>query len=176
MIMRPGQQLLLPANPLFIWGSLLAGLLFNMLQNMGLWGRAPWVPDMLAVVLVFWTVHQPLRVSIGAAFFFGLLMDVHQGGLLGQHAMAYTVLSFFAITIHRRLLWFSVPSQAAQVLPLFAAAHAVELALRMAAGGNFPGASMLAAPVLEAVLWPVASIALLAPQRRAPDPDANRPL
>jgi rod shape-determining protein MreD len=176
MIMRPGQQLLLPANPLFIWGSLLAGLLFNMLQNMGLWGRAPWVPDMLAVVLVFWTVHQPLRVSIGAAFFFGLLMDVHQGGLLGQHAMAYTVLSFFAITIHRRLLWFTVPSQAAQVLPLFAAAHAVELALRMAAGGHFPGAWLLAAPVLEAALWPVASIALLAPQRRAPDPDANRPL
>jgi rod shape-determining protein MreD len=176
MIMRPGQQLLLPANPLFIWGSLLVALLFNMLQNMGFWGRAPWVPDMLAVVLVFWTVHQPLRVSIGAAFFFGLLMDVHQGGLLGQHAMAYTVLSFFAITIHRRLLWFPVPSQSAQVLPLFVAAHAVELVLRMAAGGHFPGVWMLAAPLLEAVLWPVASILLLAPQRRAPDPDANRPL
>lgn len=176
MIMRPGQQLLLPANPFFIWGSLLGALLLNMLQNMGLWGRAAWTPDLLAVVLVFWTVHQPLRVSIGAAFVFGLLMDVHQGGLLGQHAMAYTVLSFFAITIHRRLLWFPVPSQAAQVLPLFLVAHIVELTLRMLGGGNFPGVSLLVAPVLEALLWPIASIALLAPQRRAPDPDANRPL
>lgn len=176
MIMRPGQQLLLPANPLFIWLSLLAALLLNMAQNMGLWGRAAWVPDLLAVVLVFWTVHQPLRVSIGAAFLFGLLMDVHQGALLGQHALAYTVLSFFAITIHRRLLWFTVPSQAAQVLPLFVVAHAVELVLRMLAGGRFPGFSMLAAPLLEAALWPVASVMLLAPQRRAPDPDENRPL
>jgi rod shape-determining protein MreD len=176
MIMRQGQQLLLPANPLFIWGSLLAALLLNMLQNMGLWGRASWSPDILAVVLVFWTVHQPLRVSIGAAFVFGLLMDVHQGGLLGQHAMAYTVLSFFAITIHRRLLWFSVPSQAAQVFPLFLAAHGVELVLRMLGGGTFPGVGMLLSPVIEAVLWPVASILLLAPQRRAPNPDANRPL
>lgn len=176
MIMRPGQQLLLPANPFFVWGSLLGALLLNMLQNMGLWGRAAWTPDMLAVVLVFWTVHQPLRVSIGAAFMFGLLMDVHQGGLLGQYAMAYTVLSFFAITIHRRLLWFPVPSQAAQVLPLFFVAHTVELSLRMLGGGHFPGISMLVAPVLEALLWPLASIALLAPQRRAPDPDANRPL
>jgi rod shape-determining protein MreD len=176
MIMRPGQQLLLPANPLFIWGSLVAALLLNMVQNMGLWGRAAWTPDVLAVVLVFWTVHQPLRVSIGGAFVFGLLMDVHQGGLLGQHAMAYTVLSFFAITIHRRLLWFSVPSQAAQVLPLFAAAHAIELVLRLLGGGDFPGLWMLAAPLTEAVLWPVASIILLSPQRRAPDPDANRPL
>ena len=176
MIMRPGQQLLLPANPLFVWASLVGALLLNMIQNMGLWGRSAWSPDLLAVVLVFWTVHQPLRVSIGAAFVFGLLMDVHQGGLLGQHAMAYTVLSFFAITIHRRLLWFTVPSQAAQVLPLFAVAHAVELVLQLLVGGSFPGFWLLLAPVAEALLWTVASIVLLVPQRRAPDPDANRPL
>ena len=176
MIMRPGQQLLLPANPFFIWGSLIAAMLVNMLQNMGFWGRAAWMPDVLAVVLVFWTVHQPLRVSIGGAFVFGLLMDVHQGGLLGQHAMAYTVLSFLAVAVHRRLLWFSVPSQAAQVFPLFAVAHAVELAVRMLNGGTFPGWMLLLAPVAEAVLWPLANLVLLAPQLRAPDPDANRPL
>ncbi|MEO7107744.1 MAG: rod shape-determining protein MreD [Rhodoferax sp.] len=176
MIMRPGQQLLLPANPFFIWGSLIAALLINMVENMGLLGRTGWTPDVLAVVLVFWTVHQPLRISIGGAFVFGLLMDVHQGGLLGQHALAYTVLSFFAITIHRRLLWFSVPSQAAQVLPLFAVAHAVELAVGMLSGGTFPGFSLLLAPLAEALLWPVANLVLLAPQLRAPNPDANRPL
>lgn len=176
MIMRPGQQLLLPANPFFIWGSLIAAMLLNMLQNMGLLGRAGWTPDVLAVVLVFWTVHQPLRISIGGAFVFGLLMDVHQGGLLGQHALAYTVLSFFTITIHRRLLWFSVASQAAQVLPLFVVAHAVELAVGMLSGGTFPGFSLLVAPLAEAVLWPVANLVLLAPQLRAPNPDANRPL
>jgi len=172
MIMRPGQQLLLPANPLFIWGSLLLAAVVNMLPL----GRVPWMPDVLALVMVFWSVHQPLRVGIGAAFFFGLAMDVHQAALLGQHALAYTTLSFFAITIHRRLLWFSVPSQAVQVLPLFVAAHAIELAVRMLAGGIFPGLTILLAPLIEAALWPVVSVLLLAPQRRAPDPDANRPL
>ncbi len=170
--MRPGQQLLLPANPVFIWGSLLLALVGNMLPL----GRTPWMPDFLALVLVFWSVHQPLRVGIGAAFFFGMAMDVHQSALLGQHALGYTILSFFAITIHRRLLWFSVPSQALQVLPLFAAAHAVELAVRLLAGGVFPGFTILLAPLLEGLLWPVVSVLLLAPQRRAPDPDANRPL
>ncbi len=172
MIMRPGQQLLLPANPFFIWGSLLLALVVNLLPL----GRVPWMPDVMALVLVFWSVHQPLRVGIGAAFVFGLAMDVHQTALLGQHALAYTALSYFAITIHRRLLWFSVPSQAVQVLPLFLAAHAIELAVRMLAGGVFPGLSVLLAPLIEAVLWPVVSVLLLAPQRRAPDPDANRPL
>jgi rod shape-determining protein MreD len=172
MIMRPGQPLLLPANPLFIWGSLFAALMINMVPI----GRTAWMPDMLALALVFWSVHQPLRVGIGAAFVFGLAMDVHQAALLGQHALAYTALSFFAITIHRRLLWFTVPSQAVQVFPLFAAAHAIALAIRMIAGGVFPGWEIVLAPLLEAVLWPVVSVVLLAPQRRAPDPDENRPL
>ncbi|MDO8887889.1 rod shape-determining protein MreD [Hydrogenophaga sp.] len=176
MIMRPGQQLLLPANPVFIWFSLLSALMFNMLLNMGLWGRSAWVPDLLAVTLVFWSVHQPLRIGVGVAFLFGLAMDVHQGALLGQHALAYTVLGFLAISMHRRLLWFGVPNQAVQVLPLFVAAHVLELLVRMASGGSFPGLTYFIAPVLEAMLWPVVSVLLLAPQRRAPNPDDNRPL
>ena len=176
MIMRPGQQLLLPARPLFIWGTLLAALSLNMLLNMGLWGRAAWVPDGLALVLVFWTIHQPQRIGMTAAFVFGLLVDVHQGSVLGQHALAYTGLSYLAMALHRRLLWFSVPSQALQILPLFVVAHAVDLGVRMAAGGTFPGLSILLAPVLEALLWPVVSVLLLLPQRRAPNPDAHRPL
>jgi rod shape-determining protein MreD len=176
MIMPRGQQLLLPASPLFIWSSLLFALSINMLLNMAWLGRAAWQPDVLALVLVFWTIHQPLRVGVGAAFILGLGVDVHQGALLGQHALAYTALSFLAIAIHRRLLWFSVPSQAAQVLPLFVVAHVLALVVRLLSGGDAPGWSMLLAPFLEALLWPVVSVLLLLPQKRAPDPDANRPL
>jgi rod shape-determining protein MreD len=175
MIMRSGQQLLLPANSLFIWGSLLVAMLFNFVLDTA-WGRTPWMPDLLALTLVFWVVHQPLRIGIGAAFFFGVCMDVQQAALLGQHAWSYTALTFGAIAINRRLLWFSVPSQALQILPLFLVAHALQLAVRLLSGGVFPGLSVFLAPGVEALLWPVVSIILLAPQRRAPDPDANRPL
>lgn len=176
MIMPRGQQLLLPASPLFIWSTLMLALAINMGVNMGLVGRAAWLPDVLALVVVFWTIHQPLRVGVGTAFMLGLTMDVHQSALLGQHALAYTVLSFLAIGIHRRLLWFTVPSQAAQVLPLLVAAHALALLVRLISGSDFPGWSMLLAPALEALLWPVVSVLLLLPQRRTPNPDAHRPL
>lgn len=172
MIMPSGQQLLLPANPVFIWTSLIVALLLDMLPL----GRVPWMPDFLALVLVFWNIHQPQRVGIGLAFMFGLGMDVHQSALLGQHALAYTALSFFATMIHRRLLWFTVPSQALQILPLFAVAHGVEIIIRMVSGGVFPGWQLLLAPLAESLLWPVISVMLLAPQRRAPNPDQNRPL
>ena len=172
MMPRGSDQLLLPANPLFIWASLVLAFLFNLVP----FGRIPALPDLLALALVFWNVHQPRRVGVGVAFMFGLLMDVHDSAVLGQHALAYTLLSFFAITIHRRLLWFGLPSQALQVLPLFVAAHAVSLVVRMLVGGMLPGWELMLAPVFESLLWPVASWVLLAPQRRPPDPDQNRPL
>ena len=97
-------------------------------------------------------------------------------GRLGQHALAYTLLSYGAIAIHRRVLWFSAPLQALHVLPLFVLAQLVTLLVRLAAGDMFPGWSILLAPLWQALLWPVASLLLLAPQRRPPDPDQNRPL
>ena len=172
MILPRGDALLLPANPLFVWLTLVLAFLLNLVPL----GRMPAMPDFLAVVLVFWNVHQSRRVGIGIAFLFGLAMDVHDAAVLGQHALAYTLLSFFAVTIHRRLLWFTVPSQAVQILPLFLGAHLVSLVVRMAAGGMFPGWEFLLAPVFESLLWPLACWLLLAPQRRPPDPDQNRPL
>jgi rod shape-determining protein MreD len=173
MIMRrSADQLLLPVNPWFIGLSLALALGINLLPL----GRHAALPDLLALTLVFWNVHQPRRVGVGLAFVFGLAMDVHEGALLGQHALAYTLLSYFAITIHRRLLWFGLLEQALHVLPLFALAAVVSLAVRMAVGGMWPGWGVVAAPLLQALLWPLACVVLLAPQRRPPDPDQNRPL
>jgi rod shape-determining protein MreD len=172
MMPRGSDQLLLPVNPLFMWFTLLLAFAFNLVPL----GRTAYLPDLLALVLVFWNVHQPRRVGQGAAFVFGLMMDVHDSAVLGQHALAYTLLSFFAITIHRRLLWFGVLSQALQILPLFVAAHAVSMIVRMLVGGMLPGWEVMLAPLMESLLWPVVSLLLLAPQRRPPDADKNRPL
>ncbi len=173
MIMpRGSDQLLLPANPVFIAFTLFVALVIDMVPL----GRVAGAPDIVALVLVFWNVHQPRRVGVGVAFLLGLLMDVHEGALLGQHALAYTVLSFLAVMVHRRLRWFDWPSQALQVLPLFAFAHLISLVVRLLSGAAFPGWTLLLAPLLEALLWPLAGWLLLAPQRRPPDPDQNRPL
>jgi len=172
MLARRADQLLMPVSPLFIWTTLAIAFVLNVVPL----GRVPAMPDFVALVLVFWNVHQSRRVGVGVAFAFGLLMDVHSGAVLGQHALAYTLLSYFAVTVHRRLLWFTVPSQAVQILPLFLAAQAVSLIVRVISGGMFPGWELILAPVFQALLWPVTTWLLLAPQRRAPDRDENRPL
>ncbi|WP_119964211.1 rod shape-determining protein MreD [Simplicispira lacusdiani] len=171
MIMPRGQQLLLPVNPVFIGASLVAALAFNMLPL----GRVAWTPDVLVLLLAFWGVHQPLRVGMGLAFALGLCMDVQQSALLGQHALAYTVLMYGTRMTHRRVLWFRPWSQALQMIGLFALAHAVQVVIGLFSGGGLPGLGVVVAPLLEALLWPLASWVLLAPQRRAPDHNENRP-
>ena len=173
MIMPKGQQLLLPVSPAFIVASLVLALALDILPL----GRVVWTPDWVMVLLAFWGIHQPQRVGLGVAFAMGLCIDVSQSALLGQHALVYAGMVFGAQLASRRLLWFGPLLQALQLLPLFFAAHLVELALRvLASGGLLPGLEAVAAPLLEAAIWPLVSWLLLAPQRRPPDQDDNRPL
>lgn len=170
--LRQPEPILLPAHPGFIAFSLILAFLLNLVP----WGRALWVPDFLALVLVFWNVHQPRRVGVGLAWVFGVLMDVHEAGVLGEHALAYTVLSYAAITIHRRVLWFPLLGQALHILPLLLLAQLVTLAIRIIMHGAAPGFTYLLESLVAACLWPLLSVLLLAPQRRAVDKDENRPL
>src|SRR3979411_761501 len=115
--------------------TLVLALLFNLLP----WRSVVGLPDMVALVLTFWCVHQPRKVGIGIAWFLGLLMDAGNGALLGQHAFAYAFLAFAPVSRHRLMLWFSPGRQAAHVLVLLFATQALMLAVRLVAGGVFPG-------------------------------------
>ncbi len=173
MIMPAGRPLLLPANPRFIALTLVLALLVNML--LGLTGMR-WLPDVLAIVVVFWNVHQPRRVGLLLSFVLGLALDVHESALLGQNAQSYVVLSSMALAIQRRLLWFSLREQALQIVPLFIIAALLEWATRLIVQDAWPHWSQLFAPFLQAALWPLVGALLLAPQRRAFAPDDIRPL
>ncbi|MDI9334657.1 MAG: rod shape-determining protein MreD [Cytophagales bacterium] len=173
---KGSRQLLLPANPSFIWLSIFASFVVNLLLNFLLGGWASWLPDFLAITLVFWSLHQPQRIGMGVAFIFGLAMDVHQTTLLGEHALCYTLLSFVVTLMQRRVLWFKPAMQALQLLPLFAAAHLLEIVLRGMLSSAWPQWQVMLAAPIEALCWPFVSAVLLMPQRRAPDPDVHRPL
>lgn len=173
MIMPRGQeQLLLPVSGWFLWGSLLLALLLNMLPV----GPVTWLPDWVALLLVFWAMHQPQKVGLGAAFIFGLLVDVQQASLLGQQAWVYCCLVLAVLLLRRRLVWYSLVSQATQLLPLFVLAHVLFMVMQLLTGAPFAGYALIVAPVMEAALWPIISIILLAPQMRAPERDDTRPL
>ena len=170
--MAKSNYILRPVSPAFIGFSLVVSLLLNLLP----WGQWFWVPDFVAMALVFWNVHHPRKVGIGVAFVMGVLMDVHDATLLGQHALAYTLLSYGAIMLHRRILWFPLTTQALHILPLFLTAQVTTIIVRVAVSGTFPGWLPFVESFVAALLWPVTTWVLLAPQRRPLDRDVNRPI
>jgi rod shape-determining protein MreD len=127
-------------------------------------------------VVVFWNVYQPRRVGVVLAFVLGLALDVHESALLGQNALSYVVLSSLAMAVQRRLLWFPLREQTLQILPLFLVASLLEWATRLIVHDVWPHWSQLLVPFIQAALWPLVGALLLAPQRRAFDPDNIRPL
>lgn len=167
------QFILRPVSVLFVAASLLGAFLCNLLP----WGALSWVPDFLAIALMFWAVREPRIVGIGTAFALGLLMDVHDATVLGEHALGYTLLAYASAILSRRLPAFTLGMQALQVLPIFYVCTLATLGVRVFFGGFFPGwSATLIAPALSALLWPVATWVLLAPQRRPIDIDNTRPL
>ncbi len=159
------RDILLPARASTIAISLGLALLANFLP----WGNVALAPDFVALVLAFWCVRQPRLVGLGAAWVLGLLTDVGNGVLLGQHALAYSLLAFAAVTLSRRILWFPLWGQALHVAALLLAAQGVAALVRLATGADFPGWVLAVGPLAGAALWPLVSALLLAPQRRPPE-------
>ena len=156
-------QILLPVRASTIVASFVLALFLNFLP----WRDLRLVPDFVALVLIFWCVRQPRLIGLGIAWTLGLFVDAGNGVLLGQHALAYSLLAFLSIWLSRRILWFGIWLQALHVAAMLLAAHGVTLLVRLAAGDSFPGWPILVSPLAGAALWPVVTWLLLMPQRRS---------
>lgn len=155
-------QILMPVRASTILGSFALALFLNFLP----WPDLRVVPDFVALVLAFWCVRQPRLVGIGIGWMVGLVADAGNGVLLGQHALAYSLLAFLAIWLSRRILWFGPGLQALHVALLLLVSQGAALLVRLAAGDPFPGWAILIGPLAGAALWPAVTWLLLLPQRR----------
>ncbi|HWV19119.1 MAG TPA: rod shape-determining protein MreD [Rhodocyclaceae bacterium] len=166
------RRILLPVKGWFILLTLFGALFLNLLPL----GRINGVPDWVALVLAFWCVREPLKVGMTSAFALGLIADVADASLMGQHALAYVLLAFAATGLSRRILWFPLGQQALHILPLLFGAQLVMLLVRMLGGAEFPGVMYLVAPLIATALWYPLTYLLLIPQYQPVDRDDNRPI
>jgi rod shape-determining protein MreD len=156
----------LPAGPGLIFASFVAAFLFNSLPWSG-WALLA-RPDIVMLVLVFWVIHQPGSVGQGVAFALGLAMDVGDAMLLGQHALAYVLVTYGAQVLRVRVLSFPILEQTLHVFGLAVGAKAVVVLLNLLLGANLPGLAVALSPVLAALAWGPLSWILYLPRLRRP--------
>jgi len=156
-------SILMPVRLSTIVGSFALALFLDFLP----WRDLRLMPDFVALTLCFWCIRQPRLVGLGIGWMLGLLTDAGNGVLLGQHALAYSIIAFLAVWLSRRILWFGPGLQALHVLVILLVAQGVQLLVRVAAGGASPGWPIVVGPMIGAMLWPLVTWLLLLPQRRA---------
>ncbi|MDP4029678.1 MAG: rod shape-determining protein MreD [Gallionella sp.] len=157
-----------PISNAFIASSVLVALFLNGLpwEGMGLILR----PDFVAVVMLYWCTHKPLRVGIGLAWAVGILADVADASLFGQHALAYTLLAFGGVMLHHRLKMFNLRQQTTHVFIVLALTYAVYALVHWQVNGYMVWPYFLGC-LTSTLLWAPLSLMLQAAQRIRADRD-----
>jgi rod shape-determining protein MreD len=162
-----------PTSTRFIVFTLFVGLMLNLLPWDG------WMltlrPDFVALTLFYWNVREPRALGFGAAWLMGLAMDVGDGVLLGQHALAYVLTFFAAFTLHRRLQRFGLWEQALHILLLLLLLQGVMLLIRLVAGSPSWGLTYFLASFTGAALWPLVSHLIQLPELAKSNHDTVKP-
>lgn len=110
-----------PSMPLSHRRSVIVASLFiAFLLNISPWAVASlWLrPDFLLLVTLYWVIYQPGSFGIGTAWLLGLLVDVADGGRLGQQALGYAVTVFVLLLLQRRMFNFPPWQQALPIAGL----------------------------------------------------------
>lgn len=114
-----------------------------------------WLPQFSALTLIYWLIHRPQHVGIGVAFVLGILVDVGSAAPLGQHALAYMLLSYLIIYNHRQIILYNYGVQAVVVLLALLCNELVLMLVRLFYDHRFSGWWSWLSPFVGALLWPM---------------------
>jgi rod shape-determining protein MreD len=112
-------------------------------------------PDWVALVCIYWIIALPQRYGVVMAWICGLFLDVLQGTLLGQYALAMAFTGFVAHKLHLQLRNFPVVQQSLGILALTALYNFILLLLDGIAGTPTSTAVHLKPPLSSMVFWPI---------------------
>ncbi|MBU0592209.1 MAG: rod shape-determining protein MreD [Pseudomonadota bacterium] len=145
-----------PPSGQFIAMTLFAAIMLDILPWQGTWLLLR--PDFVLLLLLYWAIHQPLRIGMATAWGLGLVMDVADGALLGQYALAYTFAIYLALTLHRRIQAFGLWPQAWHIFPLLLVSQILALLTHLLSGATFIGWGYFLASITGALFWPPLSL------------------
>jgi rod shape-determining protein MreD len=101
-------------NRMGIYLSFVVALILTLLPmpDWTIWLRPAWV----LLVLIYWAMTVPNKVGVGSAWVMGLIVDLLQGTLLGEHALAFTFVIYLVNRIHIRLSMYPLMQQGLSIL------------------------------------------------------------
>ncbi len=126
-----------------------------------------WRPAWVAMVVIYWSMALPQRVSIGTAWFLGILLDVLQGSLLGQHAIGLAIVAYVTVKLHLQIRQHPLYQQSLFVGLLVAVYLSLIVWVNGIIGRPPQSWSFLMPVITSMLLWPWLFVILRDVRRRA---------
>ncbi len=130
------------------------------------WGD-PFRPDWVVLTLIYWAITFPKNYSVGSAWIVGIVLDVAQGTLLGQNALALSLVIYIAAKFHLQFRQFPVLQLSATVFALLALYQFILFWINGVVGVNSPVIHYWGPVVTGTLLWPLVSVILIGMRQRA---------
>jgi len=120
----------------------------------------PFRPDWVALTLIYWAMMLPRTWSVGSAWIIGVVLDVAQGTILGQHALALCFIIFVTVRFHLLVRVFPMQQLAATVFAILAMYQFILFWINGVAGIEVPAVNYWGPVITGALFWPVVSMLL----------------
>jgi len=120
----------------------------------------PYRPDWVALTLIYWAMMMPRTWSVGSAWIIGIVLDVAQATILGQHALALCLIVFVTVRFHLLMRVFPMQQLTATVFAILALYQFVLFWINGVAGVDVPAVNYWGPVITGTILWPVAVMLL----------------
>ncbi len=114
------------------------------------WLRPAWV----LLVLIYWVINAPSHVGVGIAWIMGIILDLLNGTLLGEHALALTMVIYLVVRWHMQLRMYPLLQQGLSIL-VFVFLYQFILYCVQGFIGQLPSSHLYwLSSVISMLLWP----------------------
>ncbi len=133
--------------------SIIVALMLTMLPLPG--AADTFRPDWIALMLIFWAISVPASYGVGVAWVIGIVLDVTQGTLLGQHALALVAVVYVTAKFHLLMRVFPLLQLTATVFALLSLYQFLLFWVNGVAGVTVPTSTYWGPVISGTVLWPL---------------------
>ena len=112
-------------------------------------------PNWVLLLLIFLSINLPKQFNLGYSFGFGLIIDVIKGALLGQHALAMTVIVFMTTKYHLQLRIFPKFQLMAIILIILFLYHFILFWINGVAGISTEIQDYWGPMIASGIIWPI---------------------
>ncbi len=120
----------------------------------------PFRPDWVALTLIYWAMMIPRTWSVGSAWIVGIVLDVAQGTILGQHALALCFIVFITVRFHLLMRVFPMQQLTATVFAILALYQFVLFWINGVAGVDVPPVHYWGPVITGTLFWPLQTMVL----------------